>query len=69
MGKNIKWIRIGDWVESGIHFLTFGFGERISLWIAQTFFGLNDCKCCSRKEWLNRLTNPTFDGKCNQIRF
>jgi len=65
---DIKRIKIGDWIESGIHFFTLGFGDIIALWIAKTFFGLNDCHCCSRKEWLNRLTNPSFDGKCNGIK-
>ena len=65
---DIKRIKLGDWIESGIHFFSLGYGDIIALWIAKTFFGLNDCHCCSRKEWLNRLTNPSFDGKCNGIK-
>ena len=67
--KNFKEsIRIGDWVESGIHFFTLGYGSRIALFIARTFFNLNDCYCCQRKQFLNRLTNPSYDGMCNEIK-
>ena len=61
-------IRLGDWVESGIHFFSLGYGEKISLFIAKTLFNLNDCGCCSRKQWLNRLTNPSYDGRCNDVK-
>ena len=30
----MKWIKIGDWVESLIHVITLGFGQRLSEWIA-----------------------------------
>ena len=62
-------IKLGDWIESGIHFFTLGYGEKLSLFIARTFFGLNKCYCCERKQWLNRLTNPQYDGKCNEVKF
>jgi hypothetical protein len=61
-----KHIRIGDWVEALIHTISLGYGERISLAIAR-LFGKNSCGCCERKQWLNRLTDSTYDGKCNQI--
>jgi hypothetical protein len=64
MGK----IRIGDWVEALIHTVTFGYGYRISLFIAKTFFNSNKCYCCERKQWLNRLTDKEYDGSCNQIK-
>jgi hypothetical protein len=64
----MKRIKLGDWVEAGIHFLTLGYGERISLFIAIKLLKLNSCGCCERKEWLNRLTNPNFDGRCNDIK-
>lgn len=64
----IRRIKIGDWVEALIHVITFGFGERIALFIAR-LFGYNSCGCCERKEWLNRLTNPQYDGECNGIKF
>lgn len=64
----MKRIKLGDWVEALIHVITFGFGERIALGIAR-LFGKNDCGCCQRKEWLNRLTNPQYDGQCNGIKF
>jgi hypothetical protein len=64
----LKRIKIGDWVESLIYTVSFGFGEHISLWIARKFFRSNSCGCCERKEWLNRLTNKEYDGKCNQIK-
>jgi hypothetical protein len=64
----MKRIRIGDWVDAGIHFLTLGYGLRISSFIAIKLLKLNSCGCCERKQWLNRLTNPNFDGKCNDVK-
>jgi hypothetical protein len=61
-------IKIGDWVEAFIHVITFGFGERIALFIAKKFFDRDSCGCCERKQWLNRLTNPHYDGQCNEIK-
>ena len=62
----LKHIRIGDWVEALIHTITIGYGKRISLWIAKGL-GFQSCYCCERKQWLNRLTNRYYDGKCNRI--
>ena len=64
----MKTIKIGDWVEALIYVISFGFGERISLWVAKTFFNSNKCYCCERKQWLNRLTNPSYDGFCDGIK-
>jgi hypothetical protein len=61
-------IKIGDWVEALIYVITFGFGERMALFVAKKFFDRNDCGCCERKQWLNRLTNPNYDGQCNGIK-
>lgn len=61
-------IKIGDWVEALIYVITFGFGERLALWIAKTFFNSDKCYCCERKQWLNRLTNPHYDGMCDGIK-
>ena len=63
--KNIK---IGDWVEALIHVITLGYGKRLSEWIAVDVLGYQSCGCCERREWLNRLTNPEYDGGCNQIK-
>lgn len=60
-------IRIGDWVEALIHVVTFGFGERIALFIAR-LFGKNDCGCCYRKWWLNKLTNPDLKNDCGVVK-
>jgi len=65
----MKWIKLGDWVEALIHTITFGFGKRISEWIAVDILGFNSCGCCQRKQWLNRLTNPHWDGECDGIKF
>jgi len=62
-----SWIKLGDYTEALIHVLTFGFGERIALWIAKTFFNSNKCYCCERKEWLNRLTDKSYNGYCGGI--
>jgi hypothetical protein len=63
----MKRIKIGDWVEALIYVITLGTGEHIALWIAG-LFGKDSCGCCERKEWLNRLTNPEYDGKCNMMK-
>ncbi len=60
-------IKIGDWVEALIHVITLGFGSRLSEWIAIDLLGYESCGCCERKEWLNQLTNPSYDGKCDRI--
>ncbi len=64
----LKFIRIGDWLESLIHVITFGFGQRLSEWIAIDLLGFKSCGCCERKEWLNKLTNKTYDGQCNGVK-
>ena len=64
----MKRIKLGDWVEALIHVITFGFGERIALFVARTFFNSNSCGCCERQQWLNRLTNPKYDGQCNELK-
>jgi len=64
----MKRIKIGDWVEALIYVITFGFGKRIALWVAKTFFNSDSCGCCERKQWLNRLTNPQYDGECNGVK-
>lgn len=64
----MKWIKLGTWLEVLIHIITFGYGEQIALYIAKKFFNKNSCGCCERKQYLNRLTNPQYDGKCNQIK-
>jgi hypothetical protein len=65
----MKRIKIGDWVEALIYVITFGFGQRLSEWIAIDLFGFKSCGCCERKEWLNKLTNPSYDGECKGIKF
>jgi hypothetical protein len=64
----LKRIKIGDWVEALIHTITLGFGSRLSEWIAIDVLGYQSCGCCERREWLNKLTNPEYDGGCNQIK-
>jgi hypothetical protein len=64
----LKRIKLGDWVEALIHVITFGFGKRLSEWIAVDVLGYKSCGCCQRAEWLNKLTNPEYDGGCNQIK-
>lgn len=63
----MKKIKIGDYVEALIHVVTLGFGSRLSEWIAIDLLGYESCGCCERKEWLNKLTNPSYDGQCNGI--
>jgi len=61
-------IRIGDWVEALIHTITLGYGKRISSYIAVDLLGYKSCGCCERKQWLNRLTDRSYDGKCNGVK-
>lgn len=63
----MKWIKIGDYVEALIHVVTLGLGARISEWIAVDVLGYESCGCCERKQWLNRLTNKSYDGRCDGI--
>lgn len=65
----MRWIKLGDWVEALIHVVTLGFGQRLSEWIAIDLLGFKSCGCCQRKEWLNRLTDPEYDGECDGIKF
>lgn len=60
-------IQIGTYTEFIINLLTLGKGELLALYIAKKFFNSDSCGCCERKQWLNRLTNKDYDGKCNQI--
>lgn len=64
----LKKIQLGTWLEFLIKIITFNKGEEIALWVARTFFKSNKCYCCERKEWLNKLTNPQYDGECNGIK-
>ena len=63
----LKQIKIGDYTEALIHVVTLGFGNRLSEWIAIDVLGYDSCGCCERKEWLNKITNPSYDGHCNGI--
>jgi hypothetical protein len=63
----MKRIKLGDYAEALIHVITFGFGERIAVFIAK-LLGYQSCGCCERKQWLNRLTNKEWDGQCNKIK-
>jgi hypothetical protein len=64
----MKWIKLGTWLEFIIEVITFGTGELIALYIAKKVFNKDTCGCCERKQWLNRLTDKTYDGKCNSVR-
>ncbi len=64
----MSWINIGDYTEALIHVLTLGFGKRISEWIAIDLLGYESCGCCERKQFLNRLTDKSYDGRCDGIK-
>ena len=64
----IKKIQLGTYLEFFLLIITLGQSERLALYIAKRFFGRDSCGCCERKQWLNRLTNKDYDGKCNQIK-
>lgn len=67
-GNIMKWIKIGDYVEALIHVITLGFGSRVATFISVTLLGFSSCGCCERKEWLNRLTDKSYDGKCKGVK-
>jgi len=64
----MKWIRLGDYTEALIHVLTLGFGKRFSEWIAIDLLGFKSCGCCERREWLNRLTDKSYEGNCKGVK-
>lgn len=64
----MKRIKLGDYFEALIHVLTLGFGTRIATFVMVDLLGKDSCGCCERKEWLNQLTDPSYDGECNQIK-
>jgi hypothetical protein len=64
----MKRIKLGDYLEALIHVVTLGFGNRLSEWIAVDLLGYKSCGCCQRKEWLNRLTDKSYYGYCNEIK-
>jgi hypothetical protein len=47
-------IKLGDWIEAIISFLTLGHGHYLAQWIAYKL-GYEDCGCARRKKWLNEL--------------
>ncbi len=49
--------RFGTWLEGLISVLTFGHGKNLAGWVAWTFFKTTDCKCDSRREYLDELFN------------
>ena len=64
----IKKIQIGTYIEFLLSIITLGQSERLALYIAKRFFGRDSCGCCERKQWLNRLTDPHYNGRCNEIK-
>lgn len=68
MKKLIQKIQLGTYLEILISIFTFGNGERLALFIAKRFFNSDSCKCCERKQTMNRWTNPEYDGNCGNIK-
>lgn len=64
----MKWIRLGDYLEALIHVITLGFGKRLSTYIAVHLLGFKTCGCCERQEWLNRLTDKSYEGNCKGVK-
>ena len=63
----LSWIKLGTWTRWIINILTLGTGKYISTWIAVDIFGF-ESGCCQREQWLNRLTDKSFNGHCDQIK-
>ena len=64
----MKRIKLGSWLEVLIDIITLGYGQRFAEWISMDLLGYKSCGCCQRKQWLNRLTDKSYDGKCNEIK-
>ena len=60
-------IKLGTWLKWIINVVSLGTAKYISTWIAVDILGFNNCGCCQREEFLNRLTNKNFNGHCGQI--
>ena len=61
-------IKLGTWLAVLINILTLGWGKYIATWVAVDLFGFQSCGCCEREQWLNRLTDKSFNGHCDQIK-
>jgi hypothetical protein len=64
----MKWIRLGDYTEALIHVITLGFGKSLSTYVAVHLLGFKSCGCCERREWLNRLTDKSYQGNCKGVK-
>jgi hypothetical protein len=64
----MKWIRLGDYTEALIHVITLGFGKSLSTYVAVHLLGFKTCGCCERREWLNRLTDKSYEGNCKGVK-
>lgn len=61
-------IHLGTILKVLINVLTLGWGKYIATWIAVDLMGFKSCGCCEREQWLNKLTDKSYDGRCNEIR-
>jgi hypothetical protein len=68
MKKILEHIQLGTYLEALIHVLTLGYGTRVATFISVDILGFSSCGCCSRKQWLNRLTDKSYDGKCKGVK-
>lgn len=68
MKRFLEHIELGTYLEALIHVLTLGYGKRFSEWLAVDVLGFSSCGCCERREWLNRLTDKSYDGKCKGVK-
>lgn len=64
----MKRIRLGTILRWVIEIITLGTGKYISTWIAVDLMGFESCGCCEREQWLNRLTDKNWNGRCNEIK-
>jgi len=65
---DMKQIKLGTWLKWIINVLTLGTGKYISTWIAVDILGFDNCGCCQREQYLNRLTNKEFNGHCGDVK-
>lgn len=61
MKKLLCKIKLGDWLEQLIDYITFGNGTLIAYTIAVKWLGYEDCGCDKRKEFLNKLTCKEYE--------
>lgn len=52
---NMCIFRFGTWLEGLLNVISLGHSKQIAGWIALKIFGLSDCGCDRRRDYLDKL--------------